>query len=363
MKVTVNNVLKQFGSTTAVNNVSLEVMDKEFLVLLGPSGCGKTTLLRCIAGLEDPDEGEIFIGDKLVNDVPPKDRDIAMVFQTYALYPHMKAYDNLAYPLKMRKYPKNEIKTKVERVAELLHISRLLERKPRQLSGGEAQRVALGRAIIRDPVVYLMDEPLSNLDAKLRVFMRAELKKLQQELGVTTIYVTHDQVEAMTMSDRIAILLDGSLQQLGTAKEIYNNPTNTFVAEFIGSPPMNLIDCRLKQKDGKEDFLDISGLLVPISKEKGDLARQTVKTDELILGIRPEHIIVSGGESPTTPIEANVELIEPLGGEVVINIILQGTLVKARVHADLTIDPKNLWIGFPDEKIYLFDKTTKKTLI
>lgn len=233
-KVTVRNLTKKFGNVIAVNKVSLEVKDKEFLVLLGSSGCGKTTTLRCIAGLETFDAGEIYIGDTLVNELPAKDRDVAMVFQSYALYPHMTIFDNIAFPLKMHKVSRNEIKEKVRRTAELLKIDHLLDRKPKQLSGGEAQRTALGRAIVRDPKVFLMDEPLSNLDAKLRLHMRVELKKLQKELGVTTIYVTHDQVEAMTMADDIAIMNSGALQQVGDANEIFRKPGNLFIAGFIG---------------------------------------------------------------------------------------------------------------------------------
>ncbi|RLE58654.1 MAG: sugar ABC transporter ATP-binding protein, partial [Thermoprotei archaeon] len=231
-KVSVKDLLKKFGNVIAVNKISFEVNDGEFVVLLGPSGCGKTTTLRLIAGLETPDGGEIWIGDKLVNDLPPKDRDVAMVFQNYALYPHMKVYDNLAFPLRLRKLPKDKIDRKVREVAKLLRIDNLLDRYPRQLSGGQQQRVALGRALVREPHVFLMDEPLSNLDAKLRVYMRAELKRLQRELGITTIYVTHDQAEAMTMADRIVVMNEGKIQQIGTPSELYYKPANLFVAGF-----------------------------------------------------------------------------------------------------------------------------------
>ena len=240
-KVKVVNLVKKFDKTVAVDGISFDVKDGEFIVLLGPSGCGKTTTLRCIAGLETPDEGEIYIDDKLVNDLPPKDRDVAMVFQSYALYPHMTVYGNLAFPLKMRKLPKDEIDKKVKEVAKLLNIDHLLDRKPRQLSGGEMQRVALGRALVRTPRVFLMDEPLSNLDAKLRVYMRAELKKLQRDLKITTIYVTHDQAEAMAMADRIAVMNKGKILQYSEPHDVYEKPANLFVAGFIGSPPMNFI--------------------------------------------------------------------------------------------------------------------------
>lgn len=231
-KVKFDKLVKRFGNVTAVDSLDLEVADGEFLVLLGPSGCGKTTTLRCLAGLETPDSGEIYIDDQVVNEVPPKDRDCAMVFQSYALYPNMSAHDNLAFPLKMRKLPKNEIENRVKKTADLLRIGHLLQRKPKQLSGGEAQRVALGRAIIRQPKVFLMDEPLSNLDAKLRLYMRAELKRLQKDLGTTTVYVTHDQAEAMTMGDRVAVMHQGRLQQVASSLEIYNSPRTLFVAGF-----------------------------------------------------------------------------------------------------------------------------------
>jgi len=250
--------------TVAVDGVSFEVKDGEFVILLGPSGCGKTTTLRCIAGLETPDEGEIYIGDRLVNDLPPKDRDIAMVFQSYALYPHMTVYDNLAFPLKMRKYPKDEIDKRVKEVARLLRIEDLLDRKPRQLSGGQQQRVALGRALVRNPQVWLMDEPLSNLDAKLRVYMRAELKKLQKDLGITTIYVTHDQAEAMAMGDRIAVMDKGKILQYDEPHVVYEKPANIFVAGFLGSPPMNFVDATIVERDS-QIILDAGVFELPTS--------------------------------------------------------------------------------------------------
>ncbi|MBO3768814.1 MAG: ABC transporter ATP-binding protein, partial [Candidatus Brockarchaeota archaeon] len=240
-RVVFKNVTKKYGNYIAVNNVSFEVEHKEFAVLLGPSGSGKTTILKLISGLEFPDKGEIWIGDRIVNKLPPKDRDVAMVFQNYALYPHKTVYENLAFPLKIRHVPKDEIDKRVKSIAKLLGIDRLLERKPGQLSGGEQQRVALGRALIREPKVWLLDEPLSNLDAKLRTYMRAELKKLQRELGITTIYVTHDQVEAMTLADKLIVLNEGVVQQIGSPRELYEKPANVFVATFIGSPPMNIM--------------------------------------------------------------------------------------------------------------------------
>ncbi|RLE52516.1 MAG: glycerol-3-phosphate ABC transporter ATP-binding protein, partial [Candidatus Methanomethylicota archaeon] len=239
VKIHLEHVTKVFGEVVAVDDVTLTIREKEFMVLLGPSGCGKTTTLRIIAGLEEPTKGEVYIDDQPVTYLPPKDRDIAMVFQNYALYPHMKVYDNIAFPLKLRKYPKEEIDKMVKEVAEMLHIEDLLDRMPKQLSGGEQQRVALARALIRRPKAFLLDEPLSNLDAKLRVVMRAELKRLQKELGVTTVYVTHDQAEAMTMADRIAVMKDGKVLQVGSPADVFNKPVNLFVAGFIGSPPMN----------------------------------------------------------------------------------------------------------------------------
>ena len=250
--LSLRNIYKKYpGGVTAVTDFTLEIEDKEFIILVGPSGCGKSTTLRMIAGLEEISEGELFIGDKLVNDVPPKDRDIAMVFQNYALYPHMTVFDNMAFGLKLRKTPKDEIKRRVEEAARILDISHLLDRKPKALSGGQRQRVALGRAIVREPKVFLLDEPLSNLDAKLRAQMRTELNKLHKRLGTTFIYVTHDQVEAMTMGDRIVVMKDGFIQQVDTPQNLYDNPVNVFVAGFIGSPQMNFVDAKLASKDGK----------------------------------------------------------------------------------------------------------------
>jgi multiple sugar transport system ATP-binding protein len=361
-RVFVENLLKRFGSVIAVNNLSLEVKDKEFIVFLGPSGCGKTTTLRCIAGLETPDSGNIYIGDALVNDLPPKDRDIAMVFQSYALYPHMSVFDNIAFPLKMRKMPKDEIKKRVKEVASLLKIEELLDRKPRQLSGGQAQRVALGRAIVRQPKVFLFDEPLSNLDAKLRVYMRAELKRLQKELATTTIYVTHDQVEAMTMADRIALMNNGILQQLASPSDIYHKPENIFVAGFIGSPPMNFINCSLKEFDG-EYALDAGEFTIKLPKDIGLIVKEKAESSELVLGIRPEDITVYESAVPEA-IETEVYVIEPLGSENVIDLKIGENLIKA-------ISPPTLWlkigdkayINFNKEKMHIFNKKTEKAII
>ena len=352
---------KRFGEVVAVDRLSLEVGDGEFLVLLGPSGCGKTTALRCIAGLETPDEGEIYIGDALVNELPPKDRDVAMVFQSYALYPHMRVYDNLAFPLKMRKYPRDEVDRRVRETADLLRIGHLLDRRPRQLSGGEAQRVALGRSIVRQPKVFLMDEPLSNLDAKLRLYMRAELKRLQKDLGVTTIYVTHDQAEAMTMGDRIAVMNQGLLQQVGSPDEIYNRPGNTFVAGFLGSPPMNFLDVTLVEGDGGY-ALDGGTFKLSLPRDVGEALRSSLSDSELILGFRPEDVEIHERAMPDS-IEVTLYVYEPLGSEVVADLRLGENLLKARAPPSFRADlGSRLWITIPAEKLHLFDKKTGKAV-
>jgi len=287
-KVVYDHVTKRFGDVVAVNDLTLEIPDKEFLVLVGPSGCGKSTALRVLAGLEEPTEGNIYIGDRCVTDVPAKDRDIAMVFQSYALYPHMDVYDNMAFGLRLRKTPRQEIRRRVYEAAEILGIEKLIKRKPRELSGGERQRVALGRAIVREPAVFLFDEPLSNLDAKLRVQTRAEISKLHRLLETTFIYVTHDQVEAMTMATRIAVLRDGLLQQVGTPQELYDQPGNMFVAGFIGSPAMNFFYAIVKGS-AEEMYLDAGSFRVEVPPSKGrDLVSYLGK--QIICGIRPENI-------------------------------------------------------------------------
>src|SRR5512146_249314 len=286
--VTYEHVVKRFGDVVAVNDLDIKVADKEFLVFVGPSGCGKTTSLRCLAGLEEISDGRIMIGDRVVNDVPPKDRDIAMVFQSYALYPHMSVYDNMAFGLKLRKVPKAEIDKRVKQAAEILGIAQLLDRKPRQLSGGQRQRVAVGRAIVRDPAVFLFDEPLSNLDAKLRVQTRAEISKLHQRLGTTFIYVTHDQVEAMTMASRIAVMKDGLLQQIDTPQNLYDHPANVFVAGFIGSPSMNFFDATLVDQDGKL-FVDGGTFKLQVPDDRKPVYAPH-RGKKVIFGIRPEDV-------------------------------------------------------------------------
>ena len=298
----------------AVQEFNLEVADKEFIVLVGPSGCGKSTTLRMIAGLEEISEGELYIGDRLVNDVAPKDRDIAMVFQNYALYPHMTVYDNMAFALKLRHAPKDEIDKKVKEAAEILDITQYLGRKPKALSGGQRQRVAIGRAIVREPQVLLMDEPLSNLDAKLRNQMRAEIIKLRERINTTFIYVTHDQTEAMTLGDRIVIMRDGFIQQIGTPQEVFHHPYNLFVAEFIGSPKMNIFDAELVKKDGKY-AVEIGGMTVVLSDEKqAKLAANNVEEQEIVLGVRPEHIVLESG------IAGKVDVSELMGSSVHLHV-------------------------------------------
>jgi multiple sugar transport system ATP-binding protein len=316
--VTYEHVTKKFGEVIAVNDLTIHIEDGEFLVFVGPSGCGKTTALRLLAGLEELTSGNIYIGDRLVNDVPPKDRDIAMVFQSYALYPHMTVYENMAFGLKLRKVPKKEIDRRVREAARILGIENLLDRKPKQLSGGQRQRVAVGRAIVREPAVFLMDEPLSNLDAKLRVQARAELSKLHQRLGTTFIYVTHDQVEAMTMGTRIAVLNAGVLQQVDTPQNLYDYPANIFVAGFIGSPAMNFFNAKLVSIDGVVT-IDTGDFIVPIPMAKQEIYRPYLGK-EIVFGIRPEAVhdpdFVPPGISAAA-VEARVAVTELMGNEVI----------------------------------------------
>ncbi len=315
--VTYEHVYKRFGDVVAVNDLTIHVEDKEFLVFVGPSGCGKTTSLRLLAGLEEITEGQILIGDRIVNDVPPKDRDIAMVFQSYALYPHMSVYDNMAFGLKLRKTPKDEIQRRVEEAGGILGIEHLLDRKPKQLSGGQRQRVAVGRAIVREPAVFLFDEPLSNLDAKLRVQTRAEISKLHQRLATTFIYVTHDQVEAMTMASRIAVMKDGVLQQVDSPQNLYDHPSNIFVAGFIGSPSMNFFDATLVESDGKME-VNAGGFRLDVPPEKTAEWREHLG-NEVIFGIRPEDIHSKEFAPPQileSDMAATVDVTELMGNEI-----------------------------------------------
>ncbi|NJE05645.1 ABC transporter ATP-binding protein [Thermococcus sp. M36] len=364
------NVWKMFGDFTAVKDMNLHIKDGEFLVLLGPSGCGKTTTLRMISGLEEPTKGQIYIGDRLVADpekgvfIPPKDRDIAMVFQSYALYPHMTVYDNIAFPLKLRKVPKQEIDQRVREVAELLGLTELLKRKPRELSGGQRQRVALGRAIVRKPQVFLMDEPLSNLDAKLRVKMRAELKRLQRQLGVTTIYVTHDQVEAMTMGDRIAVINAGVLQQLGTPEEVYDRPANTFVAGFIGAPPMNFIDTTITE-DGFADFGEFKLKLLPDQVEV--LEERNLVGKEVIFGIRPEDLYDAMFAQVKIPgenmVRARVDIIENLGSEKIVHLHVGNVAFLGAFRSESKVkEGQEIDVVFDMRKAHVFEKGSGKAV-
>jgi multiple sugar transport system ATP-binding protein len=389
-KVELRDVVKRFGKVIAVNRVSLNISDKEFFSLLGPSGCGKTTVLRIIAGLEFPDEGDVLIDDKVVTHLPPKDRDVAMVFQNYALYPHMSVFDNIAFPLSVRrrelKLSKEDIRKRVIEVAKLLNIEELLKRYPSQLSGGEQQRVALARALVRRPRVWLLDEPLSNLDAKLRVAMRSELKKLQKTLGITTVYVTHDQVEAMSMADRIAVMNKGKVLQVGTPDELYYKPLDTFVATFIGSPPMNLVSCILEEQSTSHTYkvpVEYSGGIIgegevstrfklrcadvveiPLAPKYAELLMKSGR--EFLLGIRPEHIeiVKTKPELEIGVAKSKVDVTEPLGSEVITTVLLGSELVKARTRPEMKISPGDeVYLKLDLKRALVFDKKTGKLVI
>jgi len=358
--VTFDHVTKNFGEVVAVDGLDLEIRDGEFMVLVGPSGCGKTTSLRMIAGLEDVTAGTIRIGDRVVNDVPPKDRDIAMVFQSYALYPHMTVRDNLAFGLKLRKVAKAEIERRVGVAAAILHLEGLLDRKPKALSGGQRQRVALGRAIVREPSVFLMDEPLSNLDAKLRVQTRAELLRLHARLRTTTVYVTHDQIEAMTMGQRIAVMSDAKLQQVGTPQGLYDQPVNQFVAGFIGSPAMNFLKVTV-QGTGASASIEAPGISIPVPPR---LAPAIGSGTEFILGIRPEHIQLESDESVGGRIDATVDVVEYLGNEELIHLDVADADVIALISADHRVRPGDaLTLRVKMDRIHLFDPVTTGSLV
>jgi multiple sugar transport system ATP-binding protein len=359
--VTYKNVVKEFGDVTAVNEVNFEVADKEFLVLVGPSGCGKTTALRLLAGLEEITRGEILIEDRVVNDVAPKDRDIAMVFQSYALYPHLSVFDNLAFGLKLRKTPKPEIKRRVEEAASILGIEDLLARKPRQLSGGQRQRVAVGRAIVREPKVFLFDEPLSNLDAKLRVQMRAEISKLHKKLQTTFVYVTHDQVEAMTMASRIAVIDKGILLQIDTPQALYDRPDNLFVAGFIGSPAMNFFPAKLR-KDGKKIFVDGEGFSVQIPANRAGVYESYAGKD-IIFGVRPEDIHNPDFVPPniqTELIPAKVDVTELMGNEIFLHLMIGDISFVARVDPRSTFGiGDDVQVAIDMDSFQIFDTETE----
>src|SRR6202142_3899540 len=362
-KVVLRNVTKKINDNVIVNSVNLEIPDREFCVLVGPSGCGKSTTLRMIAGLEEVTSGEIWIGNKLVNGVPPKDRDIAMVFQNYALYPHMTAYENMAFGLKLRGYKKKDIDARVRESAEILNLTHLLDRKPKELSGGQRQRVAVGRAIVRKPKVFLFDEPLSNLDAKLRVQMRTELSKLHDRLQTTMIYVTHDQVEAMTMGDRICVMKDGMMLQIDKPLEIYNKPSNKFVASFIGSPPMNFMDVQVVRRSGHYLLDEGKFTLELLRSMEKVVAPYAGKI--LTLGVRPEDIFdkVYAGNNVTEGRTAlsTVEVVEPMGSEVLLYLNTGKNTLVARVEpqSEAKVN-QEIEILFNLEKIRLFDKDTQE---
>jgi len=357
--VTFDHVTKKFGDVFAVNDLSLQVKDEEFLVLVGPSGCGKTTALRMIAGLEEQSSGDIFIGERLVNDVAPKDRDIAMVFQNYALYPHMSVYDNIAFGLKLRGMPKPEIDRRVGEVAEMLGLQKLLKRKPKELSGGQRQRVAVGRAIAREPAVFLMDEPLSNLDAALRIDTRAQLQKLHQRIKRTTVYVTHDQVEAMTMGDRIAVMRDGVLQQIDTPENLHASPGNIFVAGFIGSPAMNFFPAKLAGTAGSL-VADAGFFQAPLAAGKGGSMGRDV-----VVGIRPEDIAAGAlaSQNGHVPVDAKVDVVEFLGNEFQLHLSSAGQTFVARVDTRTQTQPgDSIRVGFDRSKLHVFDKETEEAI-
>jgi multiple sugar transport system ATP-binding protein len=363
-RVIFDNVTKRYaGGVIAVYQLNMEVQDQEFLVLVGPSGCGKSTAMRMVAGLEEITEGRIIIGDRVVNDLPPKDRDVAMVFQSYALYPHMTVYDNLAYPLKLRKVNKQERDQRVREAARTLDIEPLLDRKPKALSGGQRQRVALGRAIVRNADVFLMDEPLSNLDAKLRVQTRAELIKLHERVSTTTIYVTHDQVEAMTMGDRIAVMSLGVLQQLDTPQRLYDMPANKFVAGFIGSPSMNFVDSTIEPQNGKL-YATSPGIHLQVPDQKAASLERFIGKP-VILGVRPEHIIdwehANGVASQDSKIPVTVDVVELLGNETFVYLTMgDGSTITARMAPELRLQRGlQLDVTAPSDKMHFFDPETE----
>ena len=370
--VSLKNIYKIYdNSVTAVSDFNLEIADKEFIVLVGPSGCGKSTTLRMVAGLEEISKGELYIDGKLVNDVEPKDRDIAMVFQSYALYPHMTVRENMEFPLKLKKVPKEEIQQRVDQAAEILGITQYLDRKPKALSGGQRQRVAIGRAIVREPKVLLMDEPLSNLDAKLRNQMRAEIIKLRQRINTTFVYVTHDQTEAMTLGDRIVIMKDGFVQQIGTPQEVFEKPINIFVAGFIGTPQMNFFNARLEKKGG-DYSVEYAGASFPLDGEmSAKLAGKGLQSADVILGVRPEHIAVQKDPSASA-IEASIEVSELMGSELYLHATVEGgqEVVIRTPTVELPAEYRGgvpygtkLRFTFSPSLIHLFDPESEKSLL
>jgi len=366
-QVILKNVSKKYGQVEAVKNLNLEIKDKEFVCLLGPSGCGKSSTLRMIAGLEEINEGEILIDNICVNSIPSPKRNIAMVFETYALYPTKTVYDNMAYPLYIRKIKKYMIEEKVKKASSILELDDVLHKYPKQLSGGQQQRVAIGRAIVRNPKVFLMDEPISHLDAKMKAHMRSELKHLQKELNETFIYVTHDQIEAMAMADRIAIMNKGVLQQYDTPKKIFNFPSNTFVAGFIGDPPMNFIPCIISVDKGewhiRHEMFDIK-MNGKMGKNISNKITNFSKTKEVLLGIRPEHIKLMGEKSSSENFSVKILGVEPLGAKTILNVSVGKHIIKIKMDSPVKVKVgENIFINILSEKLHLFDKDTQDIII
>lgn len=368
--IKLQNIEKRFGKVVAVKDFNLDIQDKEFVVFLGPSGCGKTTTLRLIAGLEDPEYGDILIDEKRVNNLSPADRDIAFVFQFYALYPHLTVYENIAFPLKAVRVSKTEIDERIRKVAKVLQISDILNRKPSVLSGGEMQRVALGRAMVRQPKAYLLDEPMANLDAKLRIDTRAEIKHLHHEIGATTIFVTHDQVEAMSLADRIVVMHQGELQQIGSPYEVYNKPKSLFVAGFMGMPTMNLLDADLTSYKGNTVLqLSHTDVHLKLSTEQQEKLKANLHKNGHVLGVRPEHITASK-EPVGRRIPAEVHLIEPLGPVNILDLALarhqetqEPILMRVRTHPTFKVNVgETVWLDFDEKQMHLFDSITEKAI-
>jgi multiple sugar transport system ATP-binding protein len=361
-RVLLKSLNKKYDDTHAVKDVNLEIRDREFVVLVGPSGCGKTTTLRMVAGLEEITSGEIRIDERLVNDLPPMDRDIAMVFQNYALYPHMSVYDNMAFGLKMRKFARDEIEKRVRKAADILGIQTLLARRPRQLSGGQRQRVALGRAIVRNPRVFLFDEPLSNLDATLRVQMRVELKRLHERLDTTAIYVTHDQVEAMTLGDRVVVMKDGMVQQVGEPLELYGRPANRFVASFIGSPAMNFAEVTIAEASGAL-WAETMGLRLKIPSMKQEALRRYAG-EKITLGVRPEALrMANGGDSADCCFDSTVEVVEPLGSEILLDVRAGTHALVARLDPATRVKVRDtVRLAFDPQRLHFFDAKSEAAI-
>ena len=359
MKVELENLSKRWGNVVGADSINLDIQDGEFVALLGPSGCGKTTTLLMVAGIYKPTEGFIRFDGRIVNHVAPKDRNVGMVFQSYALYPHMTVFQNISYPLKIKKVPKDEMKKQAQRVADMMGIGHLMDRKPAQLSGGQQQRVALGRALVKEPALLLFDEPLSNLDARLRLSMRGEIKRLQMELGITSIYVTHDQVEAMTMADRIAVMNEGMLQAYASPEQLYDHPETMFVAAFIGSPPMSFLTMNFVEQDNGF-YLKGKGLNLRLPDEKGQLAKRNNAPSEVVMGIRPEDVTIV----PEGDVRAEVYVIEPLGREDLVTFHLDGKEVRVLTPAPFEGEVGEVMgLSIYKEKIHLFDPETEKSLL